>query len=465
MNFPRFRELLPAASSAILLGLLCACIGREETTTVAPPPPEPETFADGKPAPPAWTKNLSIYEVNVRQYSEAGTFAALEADLPRLRDLGFGILWLMPIHPIGEEGRKGSLGSYYAVQDYKGINPDYGTAEDFRSLVDKTHELGMYLIIDWVANHTAWDNAWTVDHPAWYTKDSVTGGFVPPVADWSDVIDLDFSKGRMRAALTDAMAYWVREFDIDGFRCDVAGMVPVEFWDSARAVLDGIKPVFMLAEAEEPPLQHHAFDMSYGWHLHHVMNRVARGEEAASTIDSVLHRYRSEFDPRHYMMLFTSNHDENSWNGTVFERMRDNHRNMAVLSFTLPGMPLVYSGQEAPMRKRLEFFEKDPIDWGDYAFADFYRTMVRLKRETPALWNGQHGGAFARWDAGADSVYAYTRGEGPGQVLVLLNLGSEVARCQAPTGSWNEVFGQPVTIDALAEVLVGGNGFRLFVRN
>ena len=390
----------------------------------------PATFEDGSPAPPEWSKNLTIYEVNVRQYSEAGDFAAITADLPRLKELGVGILWLMPIHPISELNRKGGLGSYYAVRDYKGINPDYGDAASFQALVDAAHANGMYLILDWVANHTGWDNPWTQSNPDWYMKDS-TGNFTPPVADWSDVIHLDYSNTEMRAAMVDALEYWVREFNIDGYRCDVAGMVPTDFWNDVRAELDSIKPVFMLAEAEVP--EHHdlAFDMSYGWDMHHALNAVASGEHNASHIDTAIAKKNGRFDSRDYLMNFTSNHDENTWNGTVFERMGDNYEAMAVLTFGLEGMPLIYSGQEAPMRKRLEFFEKDAIDWSGYELQDFYSKLTAFRKEQPALWSGLHGQPLVRLESPAD-IFMATRGGGDETVFMAFNFGKEVSEAALP---------------------------------
>ena len=176
----------------------------------------------------------------------------------------------MPIHPISEKNRKGSLGSYYAVKDYKGINPEFGSMEDFKSLVNKAHEMGFKVIIDWVANHTGWDNQWITDHPEWYTKDSL-GNIIPPNPDWSDIADLNFDSQPMRQAMIDAMDFWVRETNIDGFRCDVAWGVPQDFWEAATASLDSIKPVYMLAEDEDhPALLEKAFESNYAWKLHHI---------------------------------------------------------------------------------------------------------------------------------------------------------------------------------------------------
>lgn len=370
----------------------------------------------------SWSKNLSIYEVNVRQFSEEGTFNAFKEHLPRLKELGVGILWLMPINPIGELNRKGSLGSYYSVKDYKGINPEFGTKKDFRELVEEIHKQGMYVIIDWVANHTSWDHEWTETNPEFYTKDSL-GNFVPPVADWSDVIDLNYDNRELRREMIDALIYWVKEFNIDGYRCDVAGEVPVEFWNEARKELNMIKPIFMLAEAEETAHHEKAFDMSYAWDLHHIMNEVAKGKANANDLYNKFIEKREEFGSNAYRMNFTTNHDENSWNGTVFERMQDAAEVMAVLTYTIDGMPLIYSGQEAGLSKRLEFFESDPIEWKEHKFASLYKNLNELKMKNKALWNGNYGAPLKRITTSADeSVFAFMRSKEGDTVFTLLNL-------------------------------------------
>ncbi len=372
-------------------------------------------------APPEWSRNATIYEVNIRQYTEAGTFAAFAEHLPRLKEMGVKILWLMPIHPIGEKNRKGTLGSYYAVKDYLAVNPDYGTLADFKRLVQKVHEMDMYLILDWVANHCAWDNPLVTKHPDWFTRDA-SGNMMPPVADWSDVVDFNFDVPEFREYMIRAMKYWVEAADIDGYRCDVAGMVPLDFWRAARAELDRIKPVFMLAEADEPPL-HDAFDMSYDWGFHHQMNAVARGEKNADSVAVYLQKDRERYPPDAYRMQFTSNHDENSWNGTVFERLGDGAATFAVLSATIPGMPLVYSGQEAGLNKRLKFFEKDVIVWRDHPFWALYKTLLNLHQNHRALWNGTAGGELVRINAGPGAaVFAFSREKAGDKIVAIFNL-------------------------------------------
>lgn len=372
---------------------------------------------------PEWSKNANIYEVNIRQYSEEGTFNAFREDLPRLQEMGVKILWLMPIHPIGEINRKGTLGSYYSVLDYKAVNPDYGTEEDFRALVRDAHERDMKIIIDWVANHTAWGHPWT-ENPDWYELNE-DGEFTPPHGtDWTDVIQLDYENEDMRAAMFDALEYWVSEFDIDGYRCDVAGMVPTDFWNEARDSLDAIKPVFMLAEAEEP--EHHikAFDMSYAWEYSHVIREIARGEKDLSALDTLFEKEKNRFPEHAYRMYFTSNHDENSWAGTDPDMYGANFENFAVMSATIDGMPLIYNGQESSLEKQLEFFEKDEIEWEGYKYQDFYTQLLNLKTENEALWNGEFGGNLEIFDMPVN-LYGYKREKGENLVTVFLNFGDK----------------------------------------
>ncbi|UCG88033.1 MAG: alpha-amylase, partial [Gemmatimonadota bacterium] len=268
---------------AIGLAVLC-CWSCDSDTTAESAAPVRTSLASVEKQAPEWSRNATIYEVNLRQYTEAGTFAEFEQHLPRLKEMGVEIVWLMPIHPIGVENRKGSLGSYYSVKDHTAVNPEFGDLEDLRRLVRRVHEMDMYLLLDWVANHTAWDHRWTDKHPDWYSTDA-DGDMIPPVPDWSDVVDLDYDNHDMRAAMIDAMRFWLREADVDGYRCDVAGMVPLDFWRAARAALDQIKPVFMLAEWDEPEL-HEAFDMTYSWGFHHLMNSVAQGEKDADDVQA-----------------------------------------------------------------------------------------------------------------------------------------------------------------------------------
>jgi glycosidase len=332
----------------------------------------------------------------------------------------------MPINPISLKNRKGSLGSYYAVKDYKGINPEFGNLEDFKSLVNKAHELGFKVIIDWVANHTGWDNQWIVDHKDWYTQDSL-GNVIPPNPDWSDIADLNFDSKPMRRAMIDAMDYWVKETNIDGFRCDVAWGVPQDFWEAATASLDSIKPVYMLAEDEDhPAFLEKAFVSNYAWKLHHILNEVAQGKKTAQDIKKYFIESENKYAPGSFPMQFITNHDENSWNGTEYERMGDAVKTMAALTFTIEGIPLIYSGQEAGLHKRLLFFEKDTINWSNMAMQDFYKKLTFLKHESQSLWNGTAGGELNIVETTVpEKVFAFTREKGNNSILAVFNLSAD----------------------------------------
>lgn len=333
---------------------------------------------------PEYAKNAVIYEINVRQFSKEGTFEEVRKALPRLKKMGVDIIWLMPIHSIGVKNRKGSLGSYYAVKDYKSVNPEFGSISDFKNLVNDSHELGMKLIIDWVANHSSPDNVWLDQgHKDWYTLDSV-GNVQPTIGtDWWDVADLNFDNKEMRKEMISSMKFWLTEANIDGFRCDVAGWVPIDFWVDARKELESVKPVFMLAEAEGTELQQ-AFDMSYGWEFHHILNKIAQNKNDISSVVKYVEEEISN-PTKLLKMYFTSNHDENSWNGTEMERMGEARFAMAVLCYALEGMPLIYNGQETSLDRRLAFFEKDEIVWDKMDLVDFYTKMNGLKHNNEAL--------------------------------------------------------------------------------
>ena len=371
---------------------------------------------------PEWSRNSVIYEVNIRQYTPEGTFKAFEQHLPRLKELGVDILWLMPIHPIGEKNRKGSLGSYYSVRDYLGINPEFGTMDDFKSLVQKAHSLEMKVIIDWVTNHTSWDNNLVTEHPDWYIRDSA-GNLVTPVRDWTDVVDLDFSKEGLREYMKNAMIYWIKEADVDGFRCDVADMVPIDFWNRSVQEVNKLKPVFMLAEAEKPEMHDSAFNATYSWNLFKLMRAIARGDKTSLSVDSLLYSEDTLYPADAYRMRFTTNHDENCWAGTEYELFGPAAQTFAVLTFTIPGIPMIYSGQESASGKRLRFFDKDTIVWGNYDLHVFYSTLINLKKENKALWNGSAGGSLTRLETNRNKdVYAFIREKDKNKVIVILNL-------------------------------------------
>ena len=378
---------------------------------------------------PERTKKSNIYEVNIRQYTPEGTLKAFEKHIPRLKKMGVDILWLMPIFPISEKNRKGTLGSYYAVANYVKVNPEFGTKDDLHHLINTAHKDSMLIILDWVANHTGWDNPWITEHPDWYTHDSISGKIISPVPDWTDVADLNYDNKNMRNEMVNSMKYWLQNFDIDGFRCDVAMMVPTDFWDSARVELNKVKPVFMLAEAEQPDLMKEAFDMNYAWNFHHIMNEIAKHKQNADSLRKYFENDPKTYPQKVYRMAFTSNHDENSWNGTVFERMPHSYKTFAVLTFVAPGMPLIYSGQEAKLNKRLRFFDKDTIDWSNLTMQDFYRKLIQLKNENPALWNGKAGSpAYFINTSNPEQILTFKRKKGENTVLVIMNLSDKNAK-------------------------------------
>lgn len=370
---------------------------------------------------PDWSKNANIYEVNIRQYTAEGTINAFREHLPRLHDMGVDIIWIMPVQPIGDKNRKGTLGSYYSIKNYTVINSEFGILDDFKALVNDAHNLGMHVLLDWVANHSSWDNIWTEKHPDFYKKDN-NGNFISPW-DWTDVIALNYENNDLRKSMIDAMKFWVQETDIDGFRCDMAGLVPVDFWNDAREQLENVKPMFMLAEDEEVvDLLHSAFDMNYTWEMHHLMNDIAKGHKMAIEIWWKLSSYNEKYPPEAYRMYFTSNHDENSHSGSAIERMGEAAKAFAVLTYCLPGMPLVYSGQEAGNTKRISFFDKDSIDWSQTPLADFYKTLNQLKKNNEALWNGSFGGTMTEVSQGQNkNIIAIERKKENNRVLAMLN--------------------------------------------
>ncbi len=369
---------------------------------------------------PDWSNNKTIYEVNIRQFTDDGSFNSFKRHLPRLKEMGVGILWFMPIHPIGEKNRKGKLGSYYSVKDYKAVNPEFGTLKEFKDLVDTIHKIGMYVIIDWVANHTAWDNEWIIEHPEFYTKDSL-GNFISPAPDWTDVADLNYENKELWTAMIDALKFWVKEYDIDGYRCDVAGMMPIEFWVKARKELDNIKPMFMLAEWDTPEM-HNAFDMTYDWTLHKIMNGIAEGEKSVTDLIDHINIDNKKYPIDAFRMQFTSNHDENTWNGTVFERLGNGAEAFLVFNFFIPDMPLIYSGQEAGLNKRLEFFDKNTIDWKEHKFQKLYSQLIKLKSNNEALLNGESGGKIV-WVNSTDkkNILSFTRAKNKDKIFAIFN--------------------------------------------
>ena len=419
---------------------------------------------------PEWSRSATLYELNTRQFTPEGTFAAAEAQLPRLRDLGVDIVWLMPIHEIGEVNRKGTLGSPYSVKDYRSVNPEFGTLDDLRSFVATAHDLGMHVILDWVANHTAWDNPLVTEHPEWYDRDWKGDFRSTPWFDWTDIIDLDYDQPGLRRTMTEAMKYWVTEADVDGFRCDVAGFVPVDFWNEARRELDAIKPVFMLAEWESRDLHARAFDATYAWSWYDAVAAIARGDADLGALFGYYSWNEGAYPPGAMRMTFVSNHDKNSWEGTQFETFGDALPAAIVLSVVGEGIPMIYNGQEAGNPKRLEFFEKDPIVWREHPIGELYRRLFALKHENTALWNAPWGATMVKVPDSDDTrVLAFVRENERDKVFAVLNF-SDAPRTitfgDGPHhGSYADAFtGSPATFDDGTSLTLEPWGYRVYVR-
>jgi cyclomaltodextrinase / maltogenic alpha-amylase / neopullulanase len=366
-----------------------------------------------------WVKDAVIYSAYLRSASEEGTFKGLEKRIPELKEMGITVIWLLPIHPIGVKNRKGSLGSPYSVQDFYGINPEFGTMEDFKSLLNAAHDNGMKLIIDLVANHTSWDSKLILEHPDWFTKDE-KGNFVPPVADWSDVADLDYSKSDLRKYMIAMMKWWVKDIGIDGFRCDVAELVPTDFWEEARDTLNTIKSVMMLSEGSLP--EHHlkAFDLTYSWNLYDILEPLLKGKRSPQAIDQLLKNEYLQFPIGSLRMRFNTNHDKNAWESSAVNKYGvDRLKLTAVLINTIPGVPMIYTGEEVANNKKLSLFEKTEIDWSR---SD---DMKKLYSKLSTLRNKHK--AFSRGDITRieiperPQVYAFLRTYSGDTELVILN--------------------------------------------
>lgn len=412
-----------------------------------------------------WIKHTNIYEVNLRQYTQEGTINAFASHLPRLKDMEVETLWFMPITPIAQKEKKGSLGSYYACSDYTAVAEEFGTLGDFRSLVQKAQGMGFKVILDWVANHTGWDHRWTWEHPDWFERDEQTGDF-KKAHGMDDIIELDFRNRDMRRAMIEAMAFWINETGIDGFRCDLAFWVELDFWQEAKPQLESIKPLFWLGEMDplDNPDYMQVYDAAYTWQWMHKAEHFYKGGASFADLMQVLQRYQTAPG---FKAWFTSNHDENTWNGTEYEKYGDLAHLLAVFSCTWPGIPLLYSGQEAPNHKQLQFFEKDPIEWGtECALHSFYKTLYTLKKCHPAL-AADAPLQIVSVDEG-QGILAFARKTAGKSVLVLLNFSGEERRLLVPeghSGNFTDLFtGQHTVLAANSPVVLPPRGFSVFVK-
>jgi glycosidase len=399
-----------------------------------------------------WINSTNVYEVNLRQYTKEGTFNAFAKELPRLKEMGVETLWFMPITPIAQKNMKGSLGSYYACSDYTSINPEFGNLDDFKNLVKEAHGMGFKVIIDWVANHTGWDHVWTKIHPEYYEKDSATNDF-KIASGMDDIIELDYKNPALRKAMIDAMRYWVTECDIDGYRCDLAFWVELDFWLEARTELEKTKTLFWLAESD--PVEHadyfKAFDACYTWSWMHKTEDFYKKNQDKNILDTVLQQYNTVCGPVDIPLWFTSNHDENTWNGTEYEKYGNMANALTIFSFTWNGMPMIYSGQELPNTKRLKFFDKDVIEWtGKYQLHDLYKTLLTLKKNNPALRAGDTAVNTYLLKTNADKhILAYLRKNGKNEVLVFINFSNDKVNFDVDdahlSGNFSNVFSTGAT--------------------
>ncbi|MEY8850108.1 alpha-amylase family glycosyl hydrolase [Psychroserpens sp. XS_ASV72] len=402
-------------------------------------------------------ENAIIYEANIRQYSPEGTFQEFTKDIPQLKTLGVKIIWLMPVFPISETKRKATggtdskfasdfpeeeqakyLGSYYAVSDFTKINPEFGTIEDFRALVRTAHDNGIYVILDWVPNHTGWDHEWIKNHPEYYTQNEAGEIIHPEGTDWTDVADLNYDNQHMRKEMIDDMLYWITQEDVDGFRCDVAGSVPMNFWEKAIPTLRNKKDIFMLAEAWEPELlKENLFDMAYGWEGHHLMNDMAKGEKNIKDFDTYIQKVSKDYASDDILMNFITNHDENSWNGTIKERMSDKKDLFTALYYTMPGMPLIYSGQEYDLDHRLKFFEKDSIPKSKGNYFDLLRRLGELKNTNDALNGGKNAASFKLIES-KEHILMFSRSKNGNTVYFVGNFSDDADNISMPEGTFKD---------------------------
>lgn len=406
---------------------------------------------------PEWSYSAVLYELNIRQFTAEGTFNAAIERLPFLRSIGIDAIWLMPIYPIGVEGRKGSLGSYYSIRDYKGVNPEFGTEDDLRAFISAAHAMGIKVLLDWVANHTARDARWITECAAdWYERDEHGVAKIP--WDWSDTAKLNYANHDVWRGQIDAMRYWVEEFGVDGFRCDMAMLVPIEFWQEVSEELHRIKSdIFMLAEAEEDNLFDRAFNMSYQWNVHHIMVDIAKGARRVWDLRNAIHSERARYPREAMRMSFTSNHDENSWSGSEQSRFGASLEVMTALTFLMPStMPLIYTGQEVGYDHSFEFFERDAMPAELYKAnrtTELYRRLCSLKHRQRALDAGERGGDMIEIENNAkDCMMTIVREVNGSRVVAILNLSPYAIHADFRTGIYagrycDAITGESVTLD------------------
>ncbi len=444
VSSPRRRRPIATMLAALALLATVAPVAASAQEAAA------DTRFDGR-THPEWVKDAAIYELNLRHFTPEGTLAAAQAHLPRLKALGIGIVWLMPIHPVGKVRPAGPLGSPYAVRDFRGVDPAYGGMDDLKRFVATAHGLGLKVILDWVGNHSAWDNPLTTEHPDWYERTADGKLRSPSWFTWNDVVEFDYAAPGLQRYMADAMAFWVREGGVDGFRADAAGLMPLEFWNRTRAELDAIKPVFMLGEWESRDLHYAAFDATYAWSWTRALEAFAAGRGSMDELRAY-YAWDGRFWPKNApRMLYISNHDANSWQGTEYERYGPALDAAIALSIASEGMPLVFNGQEAGNRRRLKLFERDPIVWREDPQGELYRRLLTLRKRHPVMWARPWGGPIEEVvNDDQAHVLSFLRQRGDDRMLAIFNLSAEprVARLTVAgqTGAWRDQ-GSSETID------------------
>ncbi len=453
----------------LILGILLCCSSCKDNTKTNTLSSQAKALEVFTPITDSILENAVIYEANIRQYSVEGTFNAFSKDIPELKKLGVKVIWLMPINPISEVKRKATdgsftsdikdeterkkyLGSYYSVSDYKAINPEFGNKTDFKNLIDTAHKNGMYVIVDWVPNHTGWDHPWITEHPEWYTQNE-NGDIIDPINPdtgeswgWTDVADLNYDNQAMQSEMINDLKYWVVNFNIDGYRMDVAHKVPPKFFNKTITELRKIKPLFMLAEAEQQNLFSNGFEMQYAWEGHHILNEIAKGTANTTAFDAYMNKQNDSLAPKDFKMNFVTNHDENSWNGTIKERLGDANEVFTALVYTMPGMPLIYSGQEYDLCHRLKFFEKDSIPKTKGKTWDLLVKLGTLKNNNLALSGAKNAAAYNRLSTNNESVLAFKRAKSEHEIYFLGNLSNTVQTAEVVLeGNFkNELTGETV---------------------
>lgn len=389
-----------------------------------------------------WVKDAVIYEVYLRSFSKEGTFRTLEARIPKLKKLGVTIVSLMPIHPIGELNRNGSLGSPYAVKDFYAVNPEYGTLNDFQSLVNALHQQGMKIVIDLVANYTAWDSQLLMEHPDWFQHNE-EGAIVSPNIDLFDVAQLDYHQHEPRKYMIAVMKYWVKEFNVDGFKYTMAESIPIDFWNAARIELDKIKPVIMISEHSRPEYHIKAFDLTYSWNIYHILSSIVNNTASISTLDDSL-KFESFQFPKGSLRLRFNETPEQIESAQTFEKLSPQEaKAIAVLKFMIPGVPFIYNGEEVGNYRHLNLFDKVEIDWSNGKdFRELYEQLGTLRRDHPAL---RHGSYSSISNSEYKTVYSFLRSSGRDSLITVMNFGNEkkVIDLKMPTRSsimWKDQF-------------------------